>query len=137
VTLLFTGLRDYRSDPEGMRTDLRRQNKLIEKAFADLLAVTRALPAPRFVAQSAIAELDGFIVADATTGSLTVTLPPVGPDDAGHSVLVCKSDTSGNTVNVVPAKETQRINAAAGVDAIAPAGAREYFWDGQNGWWRR
>lgn len=135
--MIFRGLRDYRTDTEGLRSDLRRQNQLLEAAFSNLSASKRERLAPIFVTQGTVAPFGSLVVVDATNAAVTVTLPPASADDAGRSVMVSKSDASGNAVVVAASNATQRVNGSTGTDSSATAGAREFVWDGQGGWWRR
>lgn len=137
MTLPFRGLKDYRTEPAALRSDLQRQNALIESAFSNVTEAFRASPAPVFVSRSAAARLGSLVLADAMLAALTVTLPAVGPDDAGASVIVVKTDGTGNAVNVQGATERQLIQGSSSPDAIAARGLREYIFDGQGGWWRR
>jgi hypothetical protein len=129
----FQGLRDYQvTVPAKLRSDLQRQNALLESALGTLETTTQRVPAAESVFRDAQAQDDQFVLADATRGAITVTLPP-----AGKHVLVAKTDGSANAVNVAPSNENQTINGAAGIDAIVARGLREYFGDGAGNWWRR
>jgi hypothetical protein len=129
----FRGLRDYHVEvPAKLRSELQRQNALLEDALAALEGATQRVPVPVSVFRDTQASEDQLVLTDATRGIVTVTLPP-----SGKRALVAKTDGTANAVNVVPATENQTINGAAGPDAILVRGLREYFGDGLGNWWRR
>lgn len=128
----FRGLRDYRTDPPGLRSDLQRQNTLLEAELASIRNDMDSVPTPLFVFRDTQAAAGQLVLADATRGVITVTLP-----SKGSRVLVAKTDGTGNAVNVTPADEQSSINGTPGAESIAARGLREYFGDGQGNWWRR
>lgn len=75
-----------------------------------------------------------YVRADATSATMTVTIPPaVGRD--GRKILVCKVDSSGNAVTVA-ATGTDTIQGSASISLAAQWNKALLISNGNNGWER-
>jgi hypothetical protein len=128
--MTYQGMRDFRTEtPAVLRSDLQRQNALLEQEFQrrDSVGPWRAVRANR----DARALVGDAVFVDASA-ALKVFLPS-SRGAAARSVRVCRVAGSATVTVVAPAQET--VNGAASVALSSSSGWSEFMADGSGGWW--
>jgi hypothetical protein len=130
----YASLRDFRTeDPAQLRTDLQRQNRALENAFADMeREAPRRLRVVKVVEDTYQAEFGDFVLAGFNQDA-AILLPSSEPATAGLSVWVVQVGGAGGVTAV--AQSGQLIDNAATYAIGVNTGHRQLVADGLGNFW--
>jgi hypothetical protein len=116
-----------------MSSDACKAPKGFVQANSEILEGLVTSRTVRNITADATAGDGGLILADATGGAITVTLPAVADAGEGAAYLVKKTDASGNAVTI-DGSGAETIDGGATVALAAQNDFAEVFCDGTE-WW--